>query len=89
MLDLFNSINEIGKQISIRVVTKASSNKVKIEYQLDGSKLYRVYVTAVAENGKANNAILKLLSHELGIPKSSLSIIMGHKSRDKIIEIIK
>lgn len=45
----------------------------------------KVYVTAIAENGLANTAIIKLLSKKLGISKSLIAIISGEKDRKKRI----
>ena len=74
---------------TIRVITKASSNKVKIEELPDGTKYIRVYVTTVPEHGKANKEIIKLLSKEFGVPKSAIDITHGLKSKDKVVQIVK
>ena len=42
-------------------------------------------VTAAPEKGKANVALLKLLSRELAVGRSSLAVIQGHASRHKIV----
>ena len=39
------------------------------------------------EGGKANAAVLKLLSKALGVPKSRLRIVQGETGRDKVVEI--
>ena len=89
MFDLFNSINTIKKTLSVKVTPKASQNRIKIEYNSDGSiNLIRVYVTVAPEDGKANKEVIKLLSKELGIPKTKLEISHGHKIRDKVITIL-
>tara|TARA_R110002124_G_scaffold52032_2_gene150090 strand:- start:10374 stop:10649 length:276 start_codon:yes stop_codon:yes gene_type:complete len=89
MIDLFNSVESIKKTLSVKVTPKASQNRVKIEYNPDGSiNLIRVYVTTAPEDGKANKEVIKLLSKELGIPKSRLEITHGLKIRDKVISII-
>ena len=85
--DLFNWQEGGRDNLNIRVTPKASKNDIKTEHQADGSFLIRVYVTVVAEDGKANQAVLKLLAKELGVSKSSLEIISGHTSRDKKIKI--
>jgi uncharacterized protein len=87
MLDLFSTLEDFNGTLYVRVTAKAAKNYCKIKHNEDGSKLIRVYVTAVAENNKANNAVLKLLAKELGLAKSRLQITHGHKTKDKIIEI--
>lgn len=43
----------------------------------------RVRVTAPAEKGKANEAIIRLLAKELGVPKSAVRLVSGQGSRKK------
>jgi len=43
----------------------------------------RVAVSAAPEKGKANQAIVKMLSKALGMPKSSIDLIRGSTSRHK------
>lgn len=77
----------MGNPFHVRVTPKASANRIKTETLADGSKLVRVYVTAVPEAGKANQAVLKLLAKELGVSKSSLTIIRGETDRNKLIKL--
>lgn len=72
-----------GTQMTVRVTPKASRNRV-----VEDGDILRVYVTVVPENGKANAAVLKLLSKTLDIPKSRLKILRGDSSRDKVIAIL-
>ncbi len=74
-----------GTRLSLRVTPKASRNAVAAP-EADGDPL-RVYVTTVPEGGKANAAVLKLLSKALGLPKSRLEIVQGATGRDKVLEI--
>jgi len=69
-------------QIKIKVTTNAKQNKI-VE-TLDGLK---VYITTAPENGKANIAVIKLLSQHYKVPKSSIEIIAGQTARIKIISI--
>ena len=48
----------------------------------------KVWVRAKAEDGKANLALISLISSLYKIPKTSIRIVSGQKSRKKIIEII-
>ena len=47
----------------------------------------RVRVMAPPERGKANQALVELLSTALKVPKSTLRIIKGHISRDKWVAV--
>ena len=70
-------------KIKIRVIPKASRNKLeKLE---DDS--YKAYLTVPPIDGKANDALIRLLSKEFHIAKTSIKIVRGEKSRNKVIEI--
>lgn len=73
--------------IAVRVTPNAGVNQIKNDPQADGSTLLRVMVTATPEDGKANDAVIKLLAKHFGVAKSRLSIIRGQTSRDKLIRI--
>ena len=45
----------------------------------------KIWVKAPPVDGKANAALIKLLSKHLGVSKSSISVVAGHTSRTKII----
>ncbi len=71
--------------MKIKVKVKARAKVERVE--MVGDDLYKIWVKAVPENGKANEAVIKALSTYLGIPRSFVSILSGHTSFDKIIEI--
>lgn len=78
---------ETPRLLQIRVTPNAGANRIKIEDQPDGTQLYRVYVTTIPEDGKANKDVIKLLAKHLGVSKSSLTIIRGETARDKTIRV--
>ncbi|MBI1301418.1 MAG: DUF167 domain-containing protein [Alphaproteobacteria bacterium] len=86
MLDLFDYQNP-PDTLRVKVTPKAKFERIKKERGADGSVLYKIYVTAAPEDGKANEAVIKLLSKALGVAKSSLTITHGHTFREKIIKI--
>jgi uncharacterized protein (TIGR00251 family) len=48
---------------------------------------YRAYVQCPPADGKANEALIKLLAKKFGVPKSGIKIIMGQTNRNKTIVI--
>lgn len=48
---------------------------------------WQVKVAAPPVKGKANVALIALLSEVLGVGKGQLSIVKGHTSRDKVIKV--
>lgn len=87
MNDLLKGNAQLPTSLRVRVIPKAKMARIKMEVLADGSILYRVYVTVVAENGKANKAVVKLLAKDLSLPQSALKITHGLTSKDKIIKI--
>jgi|ETNmetMinimDraft_2_1059921.scaffolds.fasta_scaffold888647_1 uncharacterized protein (TIGR00251 family) len=68
--------------ITIKVIPNANKNQISVE----NNKL-KVRVTAPAVNNKANKAAIKLLAEFFKVKKSSIKIIRGEKSREKVIMI--
>ena len=48
---------------------------------------WKVRVTAAPENGRANDAVLRLLADTLSVPRECLAIVSGHSARDKTVEL--
>lgn len=48
---------------------------------------WKVRVTAPAESGKANEAVLRLLADTLGVPRRDLELTAGRTSRDKVVAL--
>jgi uncharacterized protein (TIGR00251 family) len=71
--------------IDIRVRPNAKQNKVGGE--IAGRLI--VFVQAPAIDGKANEAVAKVLAEHYGVRARDVNIIRGETSRDKSIEIIQ
>jgi uncharacterized protein (TIGR00251 family) len=48
---------------------------------------WKVRVAAPAERGRANEALVALLATTLGVPARTISVVSGHGSRDKLVEL--
>ncbi len=70
-------------RIQIKVVSRAK--RPGVEQMPDGS--WRVAVSAPAEDGKANAAVVEALAKQFDVPKSAVKIIRGFASRLKEVEI--
>lgn len=68
---------------AVRVVPRASRNEI---VEVDGETL-KVKVTASPRKGEANQALVNLLSKVLGVRKSQIEILSGHKARRKVVRI--
>jgi uncharacterized protein (TIGR00251 family) len=72
-----------GVRLALRVTPKAGRNE--IAGVRDGRLL--VKVTAAPEGGKANAAVIKLLSKAWRLPASAFAVTSGATARDKILTI--
>jgi len=71
----------------ITVHVKPRSRKNAIEWIDDETA--KISVTAIAEKGKANEAVVEVLAEDLGIAKSCMEIVRGKTTRIKQVEIKK
>lgn len=75
-------------RLTVRVQPKASADRVEDWGEDDaGRKFLKVRVRAVPEDGKANEAVQKLVAKWLGVPKSAVRVVTGGKTRLKGLEI--
>ena len=73
-----------GVDVALRVSTGASRDLIDgVASGPDGEVVLRVRVAARAEGGKANDAVIKLLSRSWRVPKTSVSIVSGGTDRRK------
>lgn len=70
--------------IEVKVIPGASCDKVLSV----SSSSCKVYLRAKALEGKANEALLRVLGEHFGVPKSRIKIVRGEKSRNKLVEIL-
>ena len=66
-------------QLSVRVTPRADADRIG-PYALG---VLQVRVTRPPADGQANDAVLGLLASALGIPRSSIALIAGARSRTK------
>jgi uncharacterized protein len=48
---------------------------------------WKVRVAAAPEHGRANDALVRLLADALGVSRDAVSVVTGHGSRDKVVEV--
>jgi len=68
----------------IKVLTCSSRNEVVGE-MTDGT--LKIKLTASPVDGKANEALIKLLTKHFSVPKNKIKIVSGLTSKNKTIEI--
>ena len=79
---------ETRVRIAVRITPKASKNAITgWGTDADNMPVLKVAVTAVPEKGKANAALIALLSKEWKIPKSQIVLEKGDTDRNKILSL--
>ena len=71
-------------EITVRATPNAARDRIAIE-----KGQVRVYVMVIAERGKANAAVAKLLANALGVSKSQLQLKRGLTARDKTFRVLE
>jgi uncharacterized protein (TIGR00251 family) len=71
--------------ITISVAVKAHAKRESVT-QVSAVE-YQVSVKAPPHDGKANLAIIELLSEYFSVPKSKIKIVRGHAARKKLLTI--
>lgn len=75
-----------GVRLHVRLTPKASRDALQgLAADAEGGLVLKVSVTAVPENGKANVALIQLLSKTWKLPKSGFEIVAGATDRRKTL----
>ncbi len=77
------SIPQNTARLPVQVYPNAARNEIK--GCIDG--VLHIKIAAAAVKGKANQELVVFLSRRLGVSNSSIDIIKGHTSRNKIIAV--
>lgn len=83
-------VRTTGATLCFRLRLTAKGGRDAVEGWVDGAdgvEYLKARVSAVPEHGKANDALIVLLSKTFGIAKSAIHIAAGHSARLKTIEI--
>jgi uncharacterized protein (TIGR00251 family) len=73
--------------LQVHVIPHAKHEKREKQKDLLGNTIYKVWLTVPPVDGKANEALIKFLSSQFNVAKSSITIIRWQTSRQKTIEI--
>ena len=70
-------------ELRVRVTARASRD------ELAGLKdgVLHVRVSAPPVDGKANQAVTRLIAKALGVGRTSVTVVKGERSRDKVVAI--
>lgn len=77
-----------GVRVRLKVTPRAGSDRVQgLAADADGTVRLKVAVTAAADAGRANGAVVALLARAWGVPRTRMSIPVGAADRRKTLAI--
>lgn len=71
-----------GAEIAVRVTPRGGRDSIDM-----GEAGLRIRVTALPEDGKANDAVRRLLARAMGVAPTRLVLVRGATSRDKVFRL--
>ena len=75
-----------GVRLAIRLSPRArSEGLLGVSLAAEGGRVVKASVTAPAQHGRANEALLQLLAKAWRLPRRDLSIVAGAASRSKTV----
>jgi len=75
-------------RLSIRLTPNGGSDSLgSVEEDAAGKVWLKARVTAVPDKGRANKALIALVAKKLGVARSSVTLLSGDTSRQKILRI--
>lgn len=87
--DLPLSLVADGVRIAVRLMPRARHDRILgSRAAANGVPLLQVAVTAPPLEGLANEALLRLLAREFGLPRRDLAIVGGAKNRNKVVHVV-
>ena len=77
-----------GLSVELKVTPGAKADRVDgVELQDDGTALLRVRLKAPPADGKANQALVKLLAKRWGLARSDVTLAAGQTGRRKRLQL--
>ena len=70
-------------ELRVRVTARASRDE--LAGLRDG--VLHVRVTAPPVDGRANQAVCRLIARAVGVGRTSVSVVRGERSRDKVVRV--
>ena len=70
--------------MKIQVKVKPNSNTEKLSQE---GNSFIVKVKEPPKEGRAHQAVIRLLAEHFGVPQSQVNILSGFRSRNKVVEV--
>jgi hypothetical protein len=77
-----------GVRIAVRLTPRGRADRIEgVAHLADGTSVLRASVGAPPEDGRANEALLRLLAKAWGLARRDLAIVAGPRSRNKSVHV--
>lgn len=77
-----------GIRLAVRLTPRASAERILgLAAEADGRVALKVAVTAPAEGGRANDALMVLIAKVLRLPRRNITLALGAADRRKLVHI--
>jgi uncharacterized protein len=76
-----------GLRVAVRVAPRARTDRLLGIAVAQGGRVVKAAVSAPAEDGRANAALLRLLARAWDLPRRDLSIAAGLTNRNKAVRV--
>jgi uncharacterized protein len=73
--------------VSTRLRLRVAPGAVRSEVVGRHDDAWKVRVAAPPADGRANDAVIRLLADTLDVARAAVTLVSGHSSRDKILEL--
>ena len=69
-------------RVTVKVIPKSGRSDLKFE-----GKTLKVWLKSAPEDGKANDELVRILADKFGLPRTSVEILRGLSSKNKLVDI--
>jgi len=77
-----------GVSVRLRVTPRGGSDRIDgLARDAEGGRFLKLRVSAVAEKGQANEAVVRLLAKAWRLPRTALTITAGESGRNKVVTV--
>lgn len=76
-----------GEDLLVRIKLQPRASADELVGMHDG--MLKIRVTAAPVDGRANEAVLALIAHTFGVPKSRVTLEQGAGAREKQLRIVR
>jgi uncharacterized protein (TIGR00251 family) len=78
-------LRDAAAGVTLRVRVQPRASRDALGGEREGALLVRL--TAPPVEGRANDALARILAHALGVPPSAVQLLRGGSGRDKLVSI--